>query len=477
VVEEQSDRHRRDRHKGEGEQAPRESLADRWGPDVDVRSGREHEHREADGTENGEWLAGRVDDAEARLAEHEPCDELADDHWNEPAFAEREQRPGKAGKHENRQLREHREIMPRNSSLVSIVAATKSYESWIGRQVSLVRSDLNFKHEQMALAPFPFLRSTFYRWVQSWEATCPDLASAPSVLAVGDLHTENFGTWRDTEGRLIWGINDFDEAFPMSYANDLVRLATSARFAIGAGALVLTPRAACNAILEGYSKTIEAGGKPFVLAEEHHVLRRDAQSELRDPVRFWTAMVDLPPARKPPAAAVSLLQRELNRVDDPRFVTRRAGLGSLGHPRVVAIAEHKGGWIAREAKELVGSGVAWAKGSGTSIPIHYPTIVRRAVRCADPFLEIRGRWILRRLAPDCSRIEFTVARLPAEQSDLLTAMGAEAANVHLGSGSRRIAAVSRDLASRSPDWLKVASRAMERSTTADYIAWQRSRRG
>lgn len=367
--------------------------------------------------------------------------------------------------------------MPRNSALVSIVAATKSYESWVGRQVRLVRSDVAYKHEQMALAPFPFLRSTFYRWVQAWEDTCPELASAPTVLAVGDLHTENFGTWRDTEGRLIWGINDFDEAFPMAYTNDLVRLATSARFAIGAGALVLTPRAACNAILEGYRKTIEAGGKPFVLAEEHHVLRRDAQSELRDPVRFWTAMVDLPPARKPPAAAVSVLQRELNRMDDPHFVIRRAGLGSLGHPRIVAIAEHKGGWIAREAKELVASGVAWAKGEAGAVPIHYPTIVRRAVRCADPFLEIRGRWVLRRLAPDCSRIEFTVARLPAEQSDLLTAMGAEAANVHIGSGPQRVAAVARDLAGRSPDWLKVASRAMERSTTADYVAWQRAQRG
>jgi hypothetical protein len=359
---------------------------------------------------------------------------------------------------------------------VSIVTATRSYESWIGRQVPLVRSDLNFKHEQMALAPFPFLRSTFYRWVQAWEATCPDLASAPTVLAVGDLHTENFGTWRDTEGRLIWGINDFDEAFPMAYTNDLVRLATSARFAIGAGALVLTPRAACNAILEGYRSSLEAGGKPFVLAEEHHVLRRDAQSELRDPVRFWSAMADLPPARKPAAAAVSLLQRELNRTDDPRYVTRRAGLGSLGHPRIVAIAEHKGGWIAREAKELVASGVAWAKGETDSVPIHYPTIVRRAVRCMDPFLEIRNRWVLRRLAPDCSRIEFTVARLPAEQSDLLTAMGAETANVHIGSGARRVAAVSDDLVSRSPDWLKVASRAMERSTTADYVDWQRSQR-
>jgi Uncharacterized protein conserved in bacteria (DUF2252) len=357
-----------------------------------------------------------------------------------------------------------------------VVSATRSYESWVGRQVPLVRSDIAFKHEQMALAPFPFLRSTFYRWVQVWETAHPELASAPAVLAVGDLHTENFGTWRDTEGRLVWGINDFDEAFPMAYTNDLVRLATSARLSIAAGSLVLTPRAACNAILEGYRTSLERGGRPFVLAEEHHVLRRDAQSELRDPVRFWTAMIALPPARRPVAAAVSLLGRKFRSTEGPRYVTRRAGLGSLGHPRLVAMAEHSGGWIAREAKALVASGAAWAMGSEGTVPIHYPTIVRRAVRCADPFLEIRSRWVVRRLAPDCSRIDFTVARLAAEQTELLHAMGAETANVHMGSGARRITAVSDDLAGRSPDWLKVASRAMERATIADHVAWQRAQR-
>jgi Uncharacterized protein conserved in bacteria (DUF2252) len=358
-----------------------------------------------------------------------------------------------------------------------MVAATRSYEAWVGRQVSVVRSDLAFKHEQMAFAPFPFLRSTFYRWVQVWELTLPELASAPKVLAVGDLHTENFGTWRDSEGRLIWGINDFDEAFPMAYTNDLVRLATSARLSISAGTLLLAPRAACAAILEGYRESIERGGRPFVLAEKHPVLRHDAQSELRDPVRFWAAMAALPPARRPVVAGVALLRRQFRSREQPRYVTRRAGLGSLGHPRIVAIAEHSGGWIAREAKVLVGSAAAWAAGSAGTVPIHYPTIVRRAVRCADPFLEIRGRWVLRRLAPDCSRIEFTVARLAAEQTELLRAMGAETANVHIGSGARRIAAVAGDLDGRSPDWLKVASRAMERATTADYLAWQHSERG
>jgi uncharacterized protein (DUF2252 family) len=116
--------------------------------------------------------------------------------------------------------------MARTPAVESIVDATGDYEAWVARQVPLVRADIEFKHEQMARAPFPFLRATFYRWVQQWNARCADLAGAPKVLAVGDLHTENFGTWRDTEGRLIWGINDFDEAYPLAYGIDLVRLAT-----------------------------------------------------------------------------------------------------------------------------------------------------------------------------------------------------------------------------------------------------------
>src|SRR6266705_2672130 len=114
---------------------------------------------------------------------------------------------------------------------MNVVRATKAYEAWVGRQIPLVAADLTRKHKAMAAAAFPFLRATFYRWVELWAATCLALAETPEVLAVGDLHVENFGTWRDAEGRLIWGVNDFDEAAPMPYALGLVRLAASALLA------------------------------------------------------------------------------------------------------------------------------------------------------------------------------------------------------------------------------------------------------
>jgi uncharacterized protein (DUF2252 family) len=64
------------------------------------------------------------------------------------------------------------------------------------------------------------------------------------VLAVGDLHVENFGTGRAIEGRLVWGISDFDEAATQAHTNDPVRLATIAFLAGEEKILAIGPRAA-----------------------------------------------------------------------------------------------------------------------------------------------------------------------------------------------------------------------------------------
>src|SRR6202163_2884866 len=155
---------------------------------------------------------------------------------------------------------------------MKIQKATSRYEQWLGKQLTIVPSDLKLKHDLMASALFPFLRATYYRWAQIWPEVCGDAAAAPEVLAVGDLHVENFGTWRDVESRLIWGINDFDEAWRLPYTSDLVRLATSTRLARPTVRL----KHGCAAILSGYRQSLRTGGQPLVLAEEHLDLRRMA---------------------------------------------------------------------------------------------------------------------------------------------------------------------------------------------------------
>src|ERR1700740_3569276 len=150
---------------------------------------------------------------------------------------------------------------------MNVVKATRRFEEWLGRHTPVVKPDLRLKHKRMAEAIFPFLRATFYRWVQIWPEVCADLAKAPTILAIGDLHVENFGTWRDIEGRLIWGVNDFDEAATLPYTFDLVRLATSAGLAAAEGHLTINLKEACASILNGYSSSLRSGGKPIVLGE------------------------------------------------------------------------------------------------------------------------------------------------------------------------------------------------------------------
>ena len=95
------------------------------------------------------------------------------------------------------------------------------------------------------------------------------------------------------------------------------------------------------------------------------------------------------------------------------------------------------------------------------------------MRCPDPTLQVQGQWIVRRLAPDCSAI--ALASLPTKRDELhlLAAMGAEAANMHLGS-TDALAAVRRDLEGRKPTWLRDGGGDDDRGLLRDWEAWKRA---
>jgi hypothetical protein len=325
----------------------------------------------------------------------------------------------------------------------------------------------------MAEDPFSFFRATFYRWVQLSMERPSDFTKAPLVLAVGDLHVENFGTWRDIEGRLIWGINDFDEAAWMPYTLDLVRLATSARLAAKLGHLTMTSKNASNALLQGYRESLEATGCAFVLAEHHRGLREMALSNLRDAERFWTKMEALPLVPSAPKTATAALELMLPEPGLSYNMSHRvAGLGSLGRQRYVAVAEWRGGKVAREAKALAPSASFWQSSDNVN-EIYYQTILNKAVRCLDPTVRLIDGWIVRRLAPDCSRIDLSSLSKDGDMTHLLHAMGWETANVHLGS-RQAIEEVKHDLKQRPSDWLYLAAKEMADLTTAAWLDWKTS---
>ena len=356
---------------------------------------------------------------------------------------------------------------------MNIVKATRKFEQWLRLHTRVVKKDLRLKHKEMASAAFPFFRATFYRWVQVWPEICDELPKAPHVLALGDLHVDNFGTWRDAEGRLIWGVNDFDEAASMPYTNDLVRLAASAILAIEEGRLALKAKTACEAILDGYESSLAAGGKPFVLEEQHQWLRTLVNGQLRDPAHFWKKMNALQPLRREiPRSAGNALEHLLPSRDlNYRVVTRVSGLGSLGRVRLVALADWNGGTVAREAKALVPSSVGWQK-NGPPPGILCQLLASLAVRGRDPFFQVRNRWIIRRLSPHCCRV--ALVDLPHHRDELrmLHAMGWEVANVHWGS-RKAIKKVHRHLKSLHGDWLASSAKKMAKSVSEDWQTWRR----
>ena len=157
---------------------------------------------------------------------------------------------------------------------------------------------------------------------------------------------------------------------------------------------------------------------------------------------------------------------------DFRIVHRVAGVGSLGRQRFTALATWRGSTIAREAKAITGSAWSWLQTEAPRSRVHYTEIVKRAVRMHDPSLRVRQAMVVRRLAPDCRKVELAELPRKANVEEMLRMMGAETANVHLGDRHAR-KAIRADLKHRKRGWLEDATHRMRDSTVSDWREWSR----
>jgi hypothetical protein len=358
---------------------------------------------------------------------------------------------------------------------MNIQQATRNFESWMRSCTTVIESDLRSKHEQMKGELFMFFRGTFYRWAQLWPGICSDLLHAPKVLGIGDLHVNSFGTWRDSEGRMAWGVDDFDESYPLPYTSDLVRLAASVKIVNDLGDLNISLKKGCEIILQGYEKSLKSGGCPIVLAEHETALERLGIEAIEPPEDFWEKLNQRPVVRHglPRDAKQALEQALPDTKLDYKIVLRKAGLGSLGQQRFVAIAEWEGGCIAREAKAMVPSAYTWLDGHASCGNSSYERAIASAVRAHDPFHKTIGRWIIRRLSPDSNPVEIACLPKARDEETLLHAMGSEAANVHLGSRGQ-VKGILNDLHRRKADWLHSAGKHMAKAIEKEWRDYRRS---
>ncbi|MGA9667366.1 MAG: DUF2252 family protein [Gallionella sp.] len=224
---------------------------------------------------------------------------------------------------------------------------------------------LAMKYAKMMQSPFIFLRGACHLFYD----TLPDLPvfrDAPLAWCCGDLHFENFGSYKGDNRLVYFDINDYDEAALAPVTWDIVRLLTS----IECGADVLNAThaealAVSQTCLDAYRNAL-IGGKPlWVERETSSGLVNALLTTLQQ--RERSAFLDKRTIRKgrrrslilDGVKALPASDAQKNIVDGfmdkfasgqpkPKFfevldIGRRiAGTGSLGVERFVVLVEGKG---------------------------------------------------------------------------------------------------------------------------------------
>ena len=105
------------------------------------------------------------------------------------------------------------------------------FDTAFGELLAADPAAFRVKFRKMAASAFAFYRGTaclFYHDLEDEKRGGRYLDERTSRVWIhGDLHAENVGTYMDSQGRLIFNVNDFDEAYVGPFTWDLKRLAAS----------------------------------------------------------------------------------------------------------------------------------------------------------------------------------------------------------------------------------------------------------
>jgi uncharacterized protein (DUF2252 family) len=224
---------------------------------------------------------------------------------------------------------------------------------------------LSMKYKLMRTSAFVFLRGTchlFYARLPSDSV----IAGTPAAWICGDMHLENFGSYKGDNRLIYFDMNDFDEACLAPCLAELVRLLTSVL--IAADSLQVSRAEAlalCHTAIDSYSAALRFGKARWIEEETAEGMVRELFEALhkRTRVDHLNRRTDLKgkkrvlkidgkkalPVSDAARLAVTAFMKTFSAGEpNPAFfnmldVARRiAGTGSLGVDRYVILVEGKG---------------------------------------------------------------------------------------------------------------------------------------
>ena len=339
---------------------------------------------------------------------------------------------------------------------------------------------LALKYNKMRANAFAFLRGSCDLFYSRLALTSLP-KSAPLVWVCGDLHLENFGSYKGANRLVYFDVNDFDEAALAPASWDLIRLLTSICLCMDGTSLSAEEvQTLCARFLSHYCYALAVGKAYWVerdtaqgpvralldgLKGRTRVEFLDARTEVRGKRRVLLAdgtkaLAASPSQREQVMTFMSSFAADQT---DPNFfkvldVARRvAGTGSLGLDRFVILVKGKG---SPDSNYLLDLKLATPSSLFPYLRIKqpkWPSQAHRAVavqqRCqAVPMgfsqaVTMGGKpYVLRGLQPSEDRVSILPdTRCMAELEQLLASMGQIVAWTQLRSSGRQGSAVADDL--------------------------------
>ncbi len=342
---------------------------------------------------------------------------------------------------------------------------------------------VTLKYQEMAQDAFSFLRGTCHLFYEDLHASGA-LQQAPAIWSCGDLHLQNFGTFKGDANppgsarKLVYfDINDFDEAALIPCSWDLVRFVTS----ILVANLTDDPQAAiafAQHFLTTYAKTL-ATGKACVLYRENatgvvkdllKTLRKRDRADFLKPrlqrkTHALTRIHNKVETASPEDIETihALLKTWAATQPDPDFfhtidiAYRIAGNGSLGVPRYLILVQGKGypkGCYLLDLKAARPSSIApYLTLTQPQWPSQADRIVSLQTRlqAAPPALlsvleSPTQSYVLRELQPTNDKIDFTpLMNEPKLTQQLIGTLAELTAWGHLRSSGRQGSAIADEL--------------------------------